>query len=641
MIRTKVQFITLLACALTFGGVANLCAATADDGVYHLGEVVVAGEESIVESVGVTHKISAEEIEKRGVRSLDEALNLLPGVQVRVGGDGAPRLQMRGFRTRHIKLLLNGTPFNSTYDGQFDPATISVENIAEIVVTTGATSSLYGSGGNAGVINIITKKGTKGGHGSVGVELGSWDTSLLRGTASYGADKYDVLVSGSLYDQDSYELSDHFSPTKYEDGDERENSDRQRDNLFVNVGVNPTDDTMIGATFTYLAGDRGKPATTILDDFTSKKQKFEREDDMEEFNAQLALNHKFNGSVSLKGWAFFNSLDMVETEYKDGTYSSIKSQLDSSTEISGANLQVAYDLQKYGNATLGVMVENDDWEAEDTLTGDTEDKDFQLYSVNFEYEAKPLNDLGAVLGLGYHWQDRSEKDEEDYSYLIGLYYDLFDGTRLKASHARKVRFPTLRDLYSSDGNPDLGCEVTWHSEVGIEQALPAATTLSLTGFYIDVEDYIAKDGSQRQNFEEYEFKGIEVLVENRYFAKLLLRAGYTYLDTEDKSSDLVDEVNNNPKHKATLEATYQLPWRMSVYGSAMYLAESYTYSSDNSVQKRLPEYVVCDVRINKSAANGALDLYFGINNLFDADYAPTYGLPMPGRYMYGGVTWKF
>lgn len=642
----KVLLATTLVGAMVLTGAANLCAATDDDGVYRLGEVVVSGEQSVVEAVGTTHKVSAEEIEKRGVRSLNEALNLLPGVNVRVGGDGAPRIDMRGFRTRHIKLLLNGTPFNSTYDGQFDPALISVENIAEIVVTTGATSTLYGSGGNAGVINIITKKGTTGVHGSLGGELGAWDTNLLRGTASYGADKYDVFVSGSVYEQDHFEVSDHFSPAQYEDGDERDNSDRRRNNVFVNVGASPTDKTHIGATISYLTGDRGKPASVLLDDFTSKKLKFEREDDVEEFNAQLALNHDFDGPFSFKGWAYFNSLEMVETEYKDETYTDIKSRLDSKVEISGVNLQLAYDLQNLGKATLGLMAENDDWEATEKTSDVSEDKDFQLYSVDFEYEVNPLNNLGAVLGAGYHWQDRSEKDEEDYSYLIGLYYDLFEGTRLKASHARKVRFPTLRDLYSSDGNVDLGCEVTWHYEAGVEQDLPAATTLSVTGFYIDVEDFIAKDDSVkpriRKNFEEYEFKGVEVVVENRYFDKLLLRAGYTYLDTEDKSSgSLVDEIQNNPKHKTTLEATYQLPWNMSVYGSAMWVANAYTYNGDNTVQKRLPEYLICDFRINKSAADGALDLYFGINNLFDADYVQSYGLPQPGRFMYGGVTWKF
>ncbi len=102
------------------------------------------------------------EIQERGARTLDEALTLVPGLFVRTGGEGSPRIDIRGFRTRHVQLLLDGIPINSTFDGQFDPSTIGVENIAAIKVTTGGGSVLYGEGGNGGVINIITKKGPAG-----------------------------------------------------------------------------------------------------------------------------------------------------------------------------------------------------------------------------------------------------------------------------------------------------------------------------------------------------------------------------------------------------------------------------------------------------------------------------------------------
>ncbi len=665
MMRMKECLVTILAGTMVFGGAMNLHAAPVDDGVYRLGEVVVSGEETGVEAIGTTHRVTAEEIEKRGARTLNEAINLLPGVNVRTGGDGAPRIDMRGFRTRHIKLLLNGTPYNSTFDGQFDPATISVENIAEIIVTTGATSTLYGSGGNAGVINIITKKAKQGAGGSLGAELGSWDTHWLRGTASYGAEKYDVFASGSLYEQDHFELSDHYSvgDPALEEGDERENSDRERQNLFLNVGVTPTESTLIGVTVSYLTGERGKPPVVVDDDF-APRLRFEREDDSDDLNLQLALNHDFKGPLSFKGWTYFNKLDLLENRYDDDTYTTQAAEdsfrSDSTTEISGINGQLRYDADKFGAATVGFMFENDDYEADGfqivavsggggggggggTLTNDDIDtsENLQLYSANFEYEVLPLQNLGAVVGFGYHWQDRDGGSEEDYSYLVGLHYDLFEGTRLKASHARKVRFPTIRDLFEAGrGNPDLDAEVTKHYEAGVEQALPAETLLSVNGFYIDVEDFIARDDTGlNQNFEEYEFKGVEVLVENRYFEKLLVRAGYTYLDAEDESSDLVDEVEHNPKHKATLEATYQLPWNMSVYGSALWVSNAYTYS--NTEKKQLPEFLVCDFRINKMAAGGALDLYFGVNNLFDTDYVESYAIPRPGRSLYGGVTWKF
>lgn len=87
---------------------------------YDLGEVVVtAPEERGVESVGTLHEVTAQQIELRHATTLDRALELLPGLDVRRGAQGIPRVNIRGMRSRHVVLLLNGIPFNSTFDGQF------------------------------------------------------------------------------------------------------------------------------------------------------------------------------------------------------------------------------------------------------------------------------------------------------------------------------------------------------------------------------------------------------------------------------------------------------------------------------------------------------------------------------------------
>lgn len=652
---------------LLLAGTAGGQAMAADDGIYHLGEVVVSGAEQGVEKVGTTHTVTAEQIRERGARTLDEALKLLPGVQVRTAGDGAPRIDLRGFRTRHVTLLLNGTPYNGTNDGQFDPGLISVENIAEIRVTTGGSSMLYGSGGNAGIINIITKKATQGFGGSLGGELGEGNMHLFRGAASYGADKFDVFVSGSSYERDHFLLSNHFSTTPDQTTRERENSDRRRHNLFANVGFAPTDYTLMGLTVSYLKGERGKPPVVNSSnaDPYANNLRFERENDAENFSTQLAFSHDFTGPLSFKGWGYFNSLDILENGYDNNTYTvqtrNNSYRTDSKTEISGVNLQLRYDAERYGVATLGLMFENDDWKAKgftiarvnnvNNIRTDFSNKaDFQLYSVNFEYEVTPLQNLGVVLGFGHHWQDRDEKTSNDSSYLIGFNYQLFEPTRLKFSHSRKVRFPTLRDLYDpTRGNPDLKAEVTWHYEAGVEQQLPAKTLFTVTGFYVEAEDYIERpEGSDIVlNHDEYEFKGVEVAVENRYFDGLWLRASYDYLETEDKSpGSNRPRLQYRPEHRATLEASYKLPWwGLSAYGSAMWVANSYYNARGTNANvlpmRRLPEYLLVDCRINKAAAGGALDLYFGVNNLFDEDYEQSYGLPQAGRMIYGGVNWKF
>jgi hypothetical protein len=44
---------------------------------------------------------------------------------------------------------------------------------------------------------------------------------------------------------------------------------------------------------------------------------------------------------------------------------------------------------------------------------------------------------------------------------------------------------------------------------------------------------------------------------------------------------------------------------------------------------------------NETKHGGDLDLYVGVNSLFDADYEQSYRLPLAGQTFYGGVNWTF
>ena len=91
-----------------------LSAASSAD-IEALNEVVESGHKPTIEQVGTVYQLDAAAIEMRGARSLDDALELLPGVNVRTGGNGSPRIDVRGYRTRHVKLLLNGVPLGNTF----------------------------------------------------------------------------------------------------------------------------------------------------------------------------------------------------------------------------------------------------------------------------------------------------------------------------------------------------------------------------------------------------------------------------------------------------------------------------------------------------------------------------------------------
>ena len=81
--------------------ILNILISVADaESDFNLGEIIISGESPrVVESVGTVDIVTAADIRRSGARDLNEAIKLLPGLYVRTGGDGTPRIDIRGLRT--------------------------------------------------------------------------------------------------------------------------------------------------------------------------------------------------------------------------------------------------------------------------------------------------------------------------------------------------------------------------------------------------------------------------------------------------------------------------------------------------------------------------------------------------------------
>jgi vitamin B12 transporter len=642
---------------------------TQQTAAYTLGEVVVTGERVGVESIGTVREITDVDITRRHVRTLEQALNLLPGLDIRTATDGVPRVDLRGFRSRHVLLLLNGIPFNSAFDGQFDPSIIPVENIAKIKVSYGNHSVLYGQGGLGGVINVITKKGTEGIQGAVKLETGARNRNLGSFSVSGAKNQFDAFVSGSALDSDGFVLANDFEATSEEDGGLRENSDRNNKNLFANVGYAPNDIWDIGLVANKVRGEFGKPPITIndrTDDFASRP-KYVRVDKYDGFSGQISVNGNLPGPFGVRGWLFANQMDENENQYDDSQYNAIMADptingsyiQNTTTKIQGGTLQTSADLETMGLFTLALSGEKQAFESEgsirDVRAGGgrfnirsfSEDRSVNIYSAAIEYEVSPFDRFGLVFGYSHHWFDKDNGDnDDDYGFLAGAHYDIFENTRIKGSAARKIRFPSIRQLYEENtGNPDLKPEKSYNYELGIEQRFFERTTLSLTGFYIDVQDYIEKVDSTDtfENNEKYRFQGVELTAETRYYKNLLLRAGYTFMDTKDKSPNTEkEELQYRAEHKLTFETQYVFGFGLSAYASVMYMADQYFYSRTTPLEKRkLNDYTVVDFKLNQAFLKKRLHIYLCVDNLFDREYEEAYGFPRPGRTLYVGTEYHF
>jgi vitamin B12 transporter len=141
--------------------------------------------------------VTQADLKRRQVRDAGEALRNLPGVTVNRTGSisGLTQVRIRGAEGNHTLVLIDGIEANDATTGEYDFASLLVDDIERIEVIRGAQSGLYGSGALGGVINILTR----GGRGPLTVavkgEAGSFGTSFGAARVSGGNDNAWASVS--------------------------------------------------------------------------------------------------------------------------------------------------------------------------------------------------------------------------------------------------------------------------------------------------------------------------------------------------------------------------------------------------------------------------------------------------------------
>ncbi len=97
---------------------------------------------------------------------------------------------------------------NGSNAGTVNLSKIPVDDIERIEIVKGPASVLYGSGAMGGVINVITKKGRGGFHGSVGGEGGSFGYWKAGAEAGGKQDRLDYYVTANRSGQGDYRVPD-------------------------------------------------------------------------------------------------------------------------------------------------------------------------------------------------------------------------------------------------------------------------------------------------------------------------------------------------------------------------------------------------------------------------------------------------
>jgi vitamin B12 transporter len=634
---------------------------------YQLGAVIVTAPSGDVQAGQSTITIPAAEIEALGARTLDESFGSTPGIDIRSGAGGIPRFFIRGLPPRHTPLFLNGVPINSAADGQFDPRLIPVENIAEIKLIEGNSSVLYGPGTTAGVIDIVTKKGREGLHGDTRGEwirdnawLGSADVSGAYGTSNF-------FVSGSRQEVPAFFLSD---------GSRRSNSDDHRTNLFANLG-HSAGDWSIGVSGSYLSARQGIPFQTINDPNNPflKQQQFERLDSISGTSGQLDLRYDPKGPWSARLSLYVNQLNEIDDRFDNAKFNSMVDPTVQSfhqipeTLVSGARSFVTYDLQSLGLLASSLAVERD----AETLGGFirdvplagggggrrgggggaatptfgfrtlTLDQALYTYSAALEYNVSPLPRTHFTLGYSRHWFVRDQDDvHPEHQWMTGIAYDVLETLKVDGSYGRKVRFPTLQELFdAAKGNPNLIPEQSEDYEANVTWKFDPASTLKLTGFHNRLNNFIQNDNTTQVFTNRDELvQGTQLALNTRLDPSFLLKAAYTYLDTRDEHTDT--RVDFRPRHVVALEGDYWPTPEWQIHALLTVVMDQVVTATNNPFrQQHLPDYGLVGLRVARYFPAYGLKIYAGADNLTNTRYEFAPGFPAPGATYLVGAQFGF
>ncbi len=639
--------------------------------VFSLGEIVVTGENTTANLATTVTEVSMEEIAAKGATSVAEALEFLPGVFVQSGGKGDAHVSIRGFEQRQVKILIDGVPARENYFGTVDLSMLPADMISKITITKGASSVLYGSNTMGGVINIITKKGSKTPQTTFTASYGDYATSHYSLNHGGSAGNLNYWVAGGYQESDGFRLSSDFDPddpdvglgTPYnEDGGKRDLSDYRKKNLDMKVGYDPGGESSLYLSFDYVDNERGIPT------FYNRYWAYNK---WRQWQVNLAGEHRFTEAVKVKTRLYYVKHDdgitdvswdanhttggkkWFEKSYYDDA--SIGGELQTSVELSQKNnlrfgLNFMEDIHKEGN-----YLSDDCW---NVLKGTSsvgwepeEEYKAHTYTLAVEDEIHPFDRLSLVVGVSYdvfeptETSDQPEPGKTDtLNPQIGAVFKMTEETSFHGSLGRKTRFPSLKELYSTlvGGNPDLNSEKVVAYELGVDHRFSPKAAGKLSFFYNDIDDLIDTtkvDGETVYiNINKSKIYGVEAIFDLNLTPALDTSLNYTFMSTEDESNG-DRELEGRPRHRVNLALGYRFSFGLKADLQATYNARQY-WENDDYEWEKLPNYFLINAKLTQKLKKvGIVDseLFIHASNLLDEDYYETNGAE-PGLNFLAGIT---
>lgn len=611
--------------------------------------------------------VTAKEIEDKNYKTVEDILEDIPAVNiVRQGKDYIIDLRGQGDKAKqNVQVLVDGVQVNSldTSMSATPINTISPDDIERIEVLPGGGSVLYGSGTSGGVVNIITKKET-GFKLNGGAEYGSYANRKSNFALGQTFGDFDVNVSYTNIDRNGYRDEDTLNSDNFM-GSIRYRIDDKQDLTFKYSKYQADETYPNMLTREQVEQDRTQSGFGVGEYSGTETNKDEY---VLTYNNKLSDNLDFNltgfyqkTTMDIKSWMYGTSNMGTAGVTQIGKFEDKKwgfkpkfkySYGDGSSFILGAdyiNNKAArlsdMLIEPAGGRVRVNTITTNDLEKE-TISAYTMNnyvwKNFQFaqgiryeranYNVgrnsitNMTMGGKPMPGKPDTISVSNH--------EDNFAYELSANWLYSDTGKSYIRYEKGFTSPPPALLTNKSKNGtyylnDLESETYDNFEIGVSDYI-GFTSVNASVFYTTTKDEITQDMASgmppawitNYNLGKTERVGLEFKTE-QYFDKLTLSQSYSYINAEIKDGQVSgidvsgNKVANVPEHKLNLGASYAFTDNFSIGGEVIYMSGIYVNNQNQGGE--VNSHTVTNIRARYGFDNG-LDIYAGINNLFDKKY---------------------
>ncbi|KAF1006510.1 MAG: Fe(3+) dicitrate transport protein FecA [Luteibacter sp.] len=637
------------------------------DAVVVKGTVLGASRsEDVQHYAGSRQVIARETLDTGANRSLDDALQRVPGVKIfdETGTGALPQIALRGLyesRSGRVQALLDGIPLSLAPYGQTSLSLfpVTLNQIDRIDIVRGGAAVQYGPNNVGGVINLVSKPIPERWTSILGERITAYGRGQMLKDTSFSTGGYLSPNFGLQVDAD-WQKGEYF----------REHSGTNVKNVRLRSEWWLGDDKVIKADVQrYVAHMELAGALSVPDYLRDPRQATRPLDRFKGTTTRASFTYE----QDLGNWWIFDSSQFTWTNFSaDSERNFIVGMRRSSAEtwrddllpqllqsaprgfkVYGTQPQFNLHIDSGGVTqqwTVGARAVREDI---DFVVGNT-GLDNGVYTLVRDWGFKDrawaayisnaigfMDDRFTVTpGVRYEHLDATYRNRANgvsfennvRNWLPGLTlgFKASDKWYVYADAQRSLRAPQVTQIVFGD---NLDSELAWNYELGARFTPTSRTMIHADVYRIDFDKQIQLDNTTRTygNIGKTIHQGLEADIEwsPEALDGLKLNLGYAYLDAAQKSGQFDGKrVPYTSRNQVTLGASYTAG--PTVYAlSGYYFSKSYSDTANTKAENaiasigQLPSYAVWNAQVTHTFATwgtSSLKGSLALNNMFDKKY---------------------